>query len=116
MAQCNWLGLALTESDLTVEGTVLWDSATEGFSAPAGVRFTNVGSEVVYVHIDGFHVGDPDDANTWHYSVIPVGDTLDLIGRHPHRPSGSLKKAWGYSLTGSGSIVWTPTMNFNGDD
>ena len=112
MEQTDWIGYTCTETDLTVLGDLLWDSADEGFQAPIGVRFENVGSETVYIHIPGFHVeGNPTDPTTWTFTALTVNSpTIDIICRNTVRGTGGLTKCYGWSVTGAGALIWTPII------
>lgn len=117
MAQCNWTGFSVSATDLTDAGDLLWDTTTEGFQAPVGVKFTNAGAEAIYVSVVGFHYQtDPADESTWNFSLLPVGESLEIVCRHPLRPSGGLTKAYAWSAGGAGTLVWTPTIMLNGRD
>lgn len=118
MAQANWDGFSVTADDLTLAGDELWDASAEGFSAPVGVKITNAGGDLLYVHIVGIHIHDSDSNQTnWTFTLIPVGESMEFISRHPSKPVGTMLKAWAWvSTAGTGTITWTPTVFLNGMD
>jgi hypothetical protein len=116
MAQANWVGLTITMDDLTASGDLLWDTATEGFTPPVGVKFTNTGSKSLYLHIPGFHYHPDDgDQTDWTFTLLPAGQSIEIFSRYPGKHTGGLKKAYAWVESGfTSTLVWTPTMYLSG--